>query len=472
MNPIKLVRKLLKAFRGGSSFREIFLGVFLGFAIGMLPGASLTLMVLIAMLLLLNTNGAMAFVAFVIGKVLCYALAPITFHIGYFMIHTLGLSGLVAYCADTPVLALLNLDVYCMIAGIPIVIIVGGAGAWFIARTVVGIQKKFVAAKDSSEKLQALAGKKWMRFVLWLAAGKQKKSIAESMAEKRPLIRKGRLIAGCVLLAIIFVGMTFYMNALLRSGLEMGLAAANGAEVNVRSVNLSLLQGELVIEGLQVTDPVSPANNQVQAEMIRADISIRDLLTKRVVIDIIECDKLTLDAMRNKPGWVADETKVEEEEKGLGDFFKLPTASQLKEYAEKFKNLGEKIQKLREYLANRGKGDEDGLAEKLRKQLETKGHLRASAQEVLAKRPTWVINKLVISEAKFYKNLPGFSITGENLSSNPSLHGKMPSISLPTVKEALAKTFSKDGLAGVATGASNALKKGSGLLGGLLNKKK
>ncbi len=469
MNPIKLVRKLLKAFRGGSSFREIFLGLFLGFAIGMLPGASLTLIVLIALLLLLNTNGAMAFVALAIGKVLCYALAPLTFHLGYFMIHTLGLSGLVAYCGDTPVLALLNLDVYCMMASIPIVIIVGGAGAWFLAKGVVGVQKKFVAAKDNSEKLQALSGKKWMRFILWVLAGKQKKSIAESMAEKRPLIRKGRLIVGGVLMVIILVGMKFYMNGLLCSGLEVGIAAANGAEVNIESVSLSLSQGELIINGLQVTDPKNPAYNQVQAKEIRADVSMLDLLTRRLVIEKIVCDQLILDAKRKEAGWVKEISKEVEEP---FDVWSEIEALQKIEYAKKFKNFVETMQKLKDYLAKGGKGDADEQAQKLKEQLETKGYLGASAQEVLAKRPTWVISELLVSNARIHPDLFGFTIKGTDLSSDPSLHGTMPSITLPTVADALARAFSKEGLgdiAGAAGNAGDALKKG---LGGLFGKKK
>ncbi|NQU76008.1 MAG: hypothetical protein HQ546_06840, partial [Planctomycetes bacterium] len=50
MNPIKLIRKFVKALRGGSSFREVFLGVFLGFAVGMIPGVNLTLILAVLLL--------------------------------------------------------------------------------------------------------------------------------------------------------------------------------------------------------------------------------------------------------------------------------------------------------------------------------------------------------------------------------------------------------------------------------------
>jgi len=71
MNPIKFIRKLGKLLRGGSTSRQIFLGVFLGFAAGMIPGVNLTVLLCIFLLLILNTNGGLAAPAYVLGKILC-----------------------------------------------------------------------------------------------------------------------------------------------------------------------------------------------------------------------------------------------------------------------------------------------------------------------------------------------------------------------------------------------------------------
>ena len=92
MNPIKLIRKLGKLLRGGSTSKQIFLGVFLGFAAGMIPSLDLTLLLCIFLLLILNTNGCLAVPAYALGKILCLALAPVTFRMGYFMIHDVGLN--------------------------------------------------------------------------------------------------------------------------------------------------------------------------------------------------------------------------------------------------------------------------------------------------------------------------------------------------------------------------------------------
>ena len=101
MNPIKLIRKLVKALRGGATFRQMFLAIVLGFAAGMIPGVNLTLIACIVLLLILNTNGGLAVMGYLVGKALCLLLAPVTFEIGYFLIHSAGLMGLIQTLAGT-----------------------------------------------------------------------------------------------------------------------------------------------------------------------------------------------------------------------------------------------------------------------------------------------------------------------------------------------------------------------------------
>ncbi|MGB2938276.1 MAG: hypothetical protein WBD05_08810, partial [Phycisphaerae bacterium] len=203
MNPIKLIRKLGKALRGGSKFREIFLAVLLGFAVGMIPGVNLTLLLCIILLLLLNTNGGLAVLAFAIGKICCLALAAVTFQIGYFLMHTVGLIGLVRALADTPVLALLDLHVYSLLGALPIIVLVGGGMAWAVGALIAKAQAGIVSAGEQSEKFRKVAENKFVRFLLWLAFGRRKGTLAEVMAQPSPLFARNRLIAGAVVVVII-----------------------------------------------------------------------------------------------------------------------------------------------------------------------------------------------------------------------------------------------------------------------------
>ena len=176
MNPIKFIRKLGKVLRGGATFREMFLGVFLGFAIGMIPGANMTLIVLIFLLLFLNTNGALASLSILLGKVLCLLLAPVTFQLGYWMIHNLGLVGLVRAAANTPVIALLDLHVYSLMGALPLIVIFGGAFSWFVTKSVVKMRTGMATATAGNKKMQKAAESKFAKIVMRIVFGKQKKT--------------------------------------------------------------------------------------------------------------------------------------------------------------------------------------------------------------------------------------------------------------------------------------------------------
>ena len=176
MNPIKLLRKLGKALRGGATFRQIFLGFLLGIAVGMTPGVNLTLLLGVALLFFLNTNGGIAGIGIVLGKVLCLLLAPVTFEVGYFLIHSAGLGGLVRAASDTPVLALLGLDYYCLLGGIPLVLLIGGVGGWMLAGYMLKLRAVVSQTAEKSEKLGKLADNRFVKFVLKIAFGKAKEA--------------------------------------------------------------------------------------------------------------------------------------------------------------------------------------------------------------------------------------------------------------------------------------------------------
>ena len=61
------------------------------------------------------------------------------------------------------------------------------------------------------------------------------------------------------------------------------LTRANGAEVNLEDLAISILGGGVSASGLQVTDAKQPAQNQVAVETIAADASVYDLLLGKLV---------------------------------------------------------------------------------------------------------------------------------------------------------------------------------------------
>jgi len=436
MNPIKLIRKLGKVLRGGATSREMFLGVFLGFAIGMTPGLNLTLIALIVLLLFLNANGVLGAMAIILGKALCLALAPVTCRIGHAMIHNLGLAGLVRAAGDTPVLALLDLHVYCLMGAIPIVLVVGISLAWFVARSVGAMRAGVAKAAGGSDRLQKVASSKFARLVLRVVFGKQKGTLAEMADRKSSLIRLGRVIVAAVFLGVLVAAWVVFLNPMVKSGLEKSIGAANGAEVDIASADLSLATGRLVIEGLEVTDPGRPKLNRVQADRIEAKISIAELLARRFVMDVIACDAMRFDAPRDKPGQVYGEVAPAKEEGP--DLHGL--VGNVADYIEQIKRANEKFQKLREYLKSDDPAKKDPAAqEDLAERARAEGYLRLSAKDVLTKRPSWVIRKLTVSRIEVLPDAPTFTAEGANLSSHPSLHPEKIELKARPDKDQLTK---------------------------------
>jgi len=488
MNPIKFIRKIGKILRGGATFREMFLGALLGFAVGMIPGVNLTLIILIILLLFLNTNGVLAALSILIGRLLSVILAPVTFQIGYVMIHGLGLEGVVRAAGGTPVLALLDLQVYCLLGALPVIIVLGIPLGWFASKSIIKMRKGLAAAAESSAAIQKVAGNRFARLVVRILFGKQKQSFAEMSARTSPLIRKGRVIVALVLVAVLVVLQFIFLDSLVRTGLEKSIAAANGAEVNIARADLSLGSGRLVIEGLQVTDAARPSHNRVQAERIVADVSVADLLARRFVVELLECRAMRTDRQRKTPGEVYRKAQESKEEKGAA-VASLLTAKLGKsaEYYAEVKKFNERLGALRKYLKSSdpkapekesSKPDKDALAARAR----AEGYWGLSARDSLAKTPTWVIRNIKISQIELRDDLPTFIVEGKHLASHPSLYPEKMELTARPDEEALKAFLAKlagdkgDLLKGILGGkkttdkTDESKKKGTGLLKDLFGK--
>lgn len=422
MNPIKLIRKLVKVLRGGATFRQMFLAILLGFAAGMIPGINLTLIACIVLLLILNTNGGLAVMGYVVGKALCLLLAPVTFEIGYLLIHSAGLMGLIQTLADTPVLALLDLHVYCLLGALPLIVVLGGGMGWALG-TIILKARAGLAAAGQKEKARKVADNLVVRILLRIAFGRQKRTMAEMAEKSSPIFLKGRLIAGLVVIAAILLGQYLFLDVLARKGLEAAIAEAGGAEVNVRRADLSLLTGHLVIEGLQVTDAARPTHNLVQADRIVTDVSVEALLARRLVVDAVECEKIRTDVQRDAPGEVYRERPPTDEDKKRWNI-DIGGLGKITEYYDQAKKLHERIQKLKDYLQDEEPQTEEGPPDKerLKEEARLRGYLRLSAKDYLAKRPTWVIRHAKVGGVEVAQGLPGITVEGRELSSHPSLH--------------------------------------------------
>lgn len=423
MNILKLIRKIGKILRGGVTHRQIALGAILGVILGLLPGFSLAALFIIVLIIVLNTHIGIGLLGFVIGKTLCLLFAPLTFRLGYVIIHHLGLEGGFRALIGTPVVSLLNLQVYSLAGAIPLMIVFSWLFARLMIKSVDTVRFSIVGVAERSPKMQRLAENKAVRFFMWLVLGKKHEEMLAEAEHKQPWLRKSGLTLLIVLAAIVIVLDVIIMTVFLSFTIERGIGYVNGAEVNLADAELSLLKGRLHLQGVQITDPEEPEYNRFYIGETTVDFSIRDLLRKRLVVDDLILSDVRSSVERESPGEVyakPDDVPKEEEEDEVEEEEEEKDLSERLEQGEKWRKYGSRIE---EFLRKRRERKETDREQ--RRQLfdsaANRGYLAMSAEELLAENPRFLIRNLRVDGLRIPRLESEYNIVGTNVTRQPEL---------------------------------------------------
>ncbi|MBN2685374.1 MAG: hypothetical protein JXR40_08855 [Pontiellaceae bacterium] len=443
LNPVKFIRKIGKILRGGAGSREILLGTLFGVLIAFNPGFSLTLLLAFLITLLLNANFSFVMLGLAIGKPLSLLLAKVSFLTGFGIIHKIGLEGLFRALNNAPVTALMKLDVYAMIGGLPYALVIGlGLGLLFSSIVMRARTKMIKAAQH--QKISKAVGNKFSRFLLRLAFGKSKLSLHEMEEPKKsPLFRKAGLILVGVVLLISLAMEFFLLDYTLKKGIQKSISAITGAQVDIADAHLSLARGDLKIKGLQITDPDKPTHNLVQVETLKAELHVRDLLAKRFTIDLLSGSTVKRDVLREKPGALYPKKEKPPKEPSDNELGK-----KLEDYFSKAENIEKYGRKLYEYLQKRTEKEEPEVdLEKARRLAQQTGYLKAAA-DLTNEHPAWLIHRIEIVDIDLGNSLPRQALVGTELTSNPRLNQKATELALEPYKD--GKAVDGEALAKVA----------------------
>ncbi|MGM0440585.1 MAG: DUF2062 domain-containing protein [Chlamydiota bacterium] len=450
---IKSFRKLLRILRGTDSFREMFLGVLLGFVIGMVPGFNLTVALFVIALFIFRVNLSLAVLAFAVGKFLCYSLAYISYGLGYGIIHYLGFLPVVDFLSQQPLTALLDWHVYSVLGSLIMGVVGGSLLGYGVARGILQARYGLSFGKKKFSIFAKLANNKVVSKVLNILLGKPK--VAPSI--KPSLFAKKRLIVGGSMIVIIFVIQAFFLDYFARQALKGGLSSFTGAEVNVDSVDVSLLRGQVHVYGLQVANADNPYYNKLQAQTLGGDLDMKALLTRRVVVEELTCDEMFMDVQREEVAEIYDPEKKEaaEKRKAAPDFFSYGTIADYYSAIKKINNSLLKIPKMLASWAQRREKEE--IQPPKFKYID---YLDLSAQPYLHKYPTWVISRVKINQLHPSPGFPAFTVKGSNISSDPRIYPKpmefsvVPNVNvLDKLKDPAGKAFK-----GVKEGVDKGLK--------------
>jgi len=346
----RFIRKILAILRGGVSPVLIFLSVTLGFWFGLVPGWSGFHTLIAALVLILNVHLGLFLISAAIAKGLCFAAAPVLYYIGLAVQN--HLSVLLKLLAAVPVLGMTDFSRYSVAGAVVAGPIIGAVAGLLMARSVIGFRRRLLKFEEGSEKFKKWYSNRWVRILDRLLVGKRTKDAKALFTGKTKIVRK----AGVVLAILVVAGLIAVANLVKDNAIKdyaaKTLTRANGAEVDVNELDLSILTGAVSVSGIQVTNAEKPQNNQVSIERIAADASVYNLLLGKVVMENVEVSDIRFDQKRATPGKIYDANAAPKTPVFDPCDFKVSISdiNKLETYFKNAKAVKEWLQKIRKWL--------------------------------------------------------------------------------------------------------------------------
>jgi uncharacterized protein (TIGR03546 family) len=356
----KPIRKMLAIFRGSVSPVLIFISITLGFWFGLIPGFAGIHVAMIVLVFLLNIHLGLFLLSAAIAKGLCFAAAPVLYHIG--MAVQDNLSGLLNLLASVPIIGMTDFSRYSVAGALVVGPILGAVAGLLMARSVISFRRALLKFEEGSERYQKWYSKRWVRILDRLLIGKRAKDAKALFTAKTKVIRKAGVAIAVLILAGSAAAVILVKDNMAKDYAAKTMTKANGAEVNLESLDLSVLSGAVSVAGLQVTDANKPENNQIAIDKIDTDASVYDLLLGRLVMENVEVSNVQFDQKRATPGEVV-QVEVEEQPEAFDpcEFtVEESDVAKLEKYFKDGKALKEKLQKARKWLP---KSEEDAETE-------------------------------------------------------------------------------------------------------------
>ena len=418
----KFIRKLLAVLRGGVSPVIIFLSITLGFSFGLIPGWSGLHTVIVIVMLILNIHTGLFLLSGALAKSLCFAAAPVLYHVGAWM--QAHLSFVLGLLESVPLIGITDFNRYSVAGAVVLGPIIGAIAGLLMVRSVIGFRRKLLKLEEGSDKFRKWYSNRWVRILDRLLIGKRTKDAKSLFAAKTKYIRKaGVALAAIVLVASVIV--TYLIkDSTIKDYAAKKMTQANGAEVNLESLNLSALTGSVSASGIQVTDPQKPQNNQVSIDKVTADASLYNLLLGKLVMQKVELSNIKFDQQRSTPGTITESDTQEKPAVFDPNNFKIENIdfSKLDTYIKDAKALKEKLQKIRKWLP---KADDKETATQP-KQIPQKYLDYLKARAIVPASPRIIAKKAILDKVQISWPIFGNSkVLLTNLSDSPKT-AKLP----------------------------------------------
>lgn len=452
-----LTRKIGKIFFSAISPAQLIATAMLGATLGFMPGIHQALglvLSLILLILILNTHLTLLFLIGLLAKLVAWVSAPLVFQVGRFLLDGPSqdfFTGLI----NAPVFALFGFEYYSTTGGLPVGMILGLLIGLILVKIIVGFRNKMAAMESSSDAFNALQKKPLVRILVFcLSGGLPKEGFKSLLQEKSPFIRVWGVVLTVVLAGGIYAALLFVNGPVAASLLKGYLGQANGATVDIHSLNLRLEEGKINIQGLAMTDPNHLETDLFRAKEIHVDIHASDLLRKRVNLEKVMITAAAHGLTRKTPGKrIGPEPKPSSpstgtsdqkpsDEKGLDGYLK--NAKQWQQQLSQAKRWLDKMSGATSEKSEKSKTEESAVQPKeenldawLDQQIRSSGYTNVLASHLIQGSPLLQIEKLLANKVTTTKLDENLDIHGFNLSTHPHLAQGTPRITVKSSKQTL-----------------------------------
>ncbi|MEF8787998.1 MAG: hypothetical protein V5A84_02900, partial [Planctomycetota bacterium] len=148
MFPLNLIRKAGSLLRGSARPPQIIASVILGMVAGFTAGANLWTVLFILAALIFNVNFFLFLGFWAVGEGIAVLAAPVTFNVGWALLAVPPIRALVRFLVNAPVSALLELERYVVLGGIPVGIALGAGAGYLVSYLVDSLRRTMEAAQQ------------------------------------------------------------------------------------------------------------------------------------------------------------------------------------------------------------------------------------------------------------------------------------------------------------------------------------
>jgi uncharacterized protein (TIGR03546 family) len=426
-----ITRKFGKIFRGKATTPQLVMAALIGTMAGFMPGftqAPGILVVLFLAAVILNANLALVGLCLLLGKILSFALLPVSFAVGRLLLEGPAESFFAAM-VNAPVLALFGFEYYATTGGLVVGAFIGAGIAFGTVRAVRAFRWKMAQMEKGSEKWKKFSARPEIKvFTFIFIGGDRGKTSYEELLNRKgggsPIRPAGIVFAALVMVSGFFFSLLAsdeIVTFLVRTGLE----EANGATVDLEKAELRLSEGRLTLTGLALADPRNLDTDLFRAGLIEADVSKADLLRKRIHIENLQATAASSGAKRERSGYLV---------RPHPDLPLPPkTGRTFEDYVREAEKWKERLAQVADWMDRMSGGaEEDAQTEEEReRQIRAAGYRNAVASHLIQGAPTVLVSRMAVEQMRV-AHFPDetLDIVGENFSTHPHLVEKAPQFTI------------------------------------------